>query len=971
MRLPIVEREWLDRAQKIEFSFEGRRYEGYAGDSVSSALWANGVRVLGRSFKYHRPRGLLSLANHDVNALFQQGGEPNIRGDARLLEAGMNLTVVNTFGGGVDHDNGRFLGLISRFLPVGFYYKAFHTRAFFPLWEKVFRLTTGLGKVDFATPRKRTAKAYDFCDVLVVGGGPSGLAAASAAAKAGARVAIVEENARLGGSGVYQLGADDGRAARLDTLLDKVGTADNVRVITNHYAAGYYKDHWLPLVAQTPEAPLTKMRARAVIVASGAFEQPAVFHANDLPGVMLASAAQRLFYRYGVRALENPLVLTANADGYRVALDMAKSGARVAGVVDLRATHAARDLEDAVRARNIPVHAASIVAEAVPGSDGKSVVAARIGAFADGRADFGTLREIPCDGILMSVGWAGAANLLYQAETKMRYDDALEQFVPETLPEGVFACGKVNGVHALAAKIQDGERAGNAAAAYLGFEAGEVEVPPAEIEPPSHPWPMAEHPCGKNFVDFDEDVQFKDIANAIQEGFDNIELLKRYSTSGMGPSQGKHSNMNALRILARLTGQTPGTVGTTTARPMYHPVSMAALAGRGFSPERRTPLHDRHAALSAAWMSAGAWQRPAWYRKEGQTARESIHAETMAVRNGVGLIDVGTLGKLEIRGKDAAEFLERVYVSRYAGLKTGMSRYAVMCDETGVVIDDGVVARLAEDHFYFTTTTSGAAGVYAELSRWNILWDLDVTLVNHTGAYAAVNLAGPKSRAVLTRLTDLDLSDTAFPYLTARVGEVAGIPARLLRVGFVGEWGYEIHAPAHYAAALWDALFAEGKEEGICPFGVEAQRLLRLEKGHVIIGQDSDGLTTPLELNLDWAVKMDKPFFVGQRSLAVIGKKPARQRLSGLVFPTLQGETENAPKECNLVIEDGEIAGRITSVAYSPTLCRHIALAFVPPARTKPGERLSVRLGNGDMLAAEVVPTPFYDPENRRQKDPA
>jgi sarcosine oxidase subunit alpha len=971
MRLPSVEREWLDRAQKIEFRFEGRRYEGYAGDSVSSALWANGVRVLGRSFKYHRPRGLLSLANHDVNALFQQGGEPNVRGDARLLEAGMELVAVNTFGGGVAHDNGRVLGLFSRFLPVGFYYKAFHTRALFPLWEKVFRLTTGLGKVDFATPRKRTAKAYDFCDVLVVGGGPSGLAAACAAAKAGARVVVVDENARLGGSGVYQLGADAGRADILDTLLEEVAAADNIRVITDHYAAGYYKDHWLPLVAHTPDAPLKKMRAQSVIIASGAFEQPAVFRQNDLPGVMLASAAQRLFYRYGIRPLENPLVLTANADGYRAALDMAKSGARVAAVVDLRATHAAHDLEERVRAQNIPVHAASIVVEAVPGPGGKSVVAARVGAFVDGKADFGTLREIPCDGILMSVGWAGAANLLYQAETTMRYDDALEQFVPETLPEGVFACGKVNGVHTLAAKILDGERAGCAAAAHIGLVAENkgVEIP-AEADSPSHPWPVAEHPRGKNFVDFDEDVQFKDIANAIQEGFDNIELLKRYSTSGMGPSQGKHSNMNVLRILARLTGQTPGAVGTTTARPMYHPVALAALAGRGFSPERRTPSHGRHAALGAEWMRAGVWPRPAYYRQEGKTAQDCIRAEALAVRNAVGLIDVGTLGKLEIRGRDAAEFLERAYVSRYANLKVGMSRYAVMCDETGVIIDDGVVARLAEDHFYFTTTTSGAASVYAELSRLNILWGLEVTLTNHTGAYTAVNLAGPKSRAVLARLTALDLSDAAFPYLALRVGEVAGIPARLLRVGFVGECGYEIHVPATYGGALWDALMTAGAAEGIRPFGVEAQRLLRLEKGHIIIGQDSDGLTTPLDLNLHWAVKMDKPFFVGQRSLAILEKKTAKQRLVGLVFPSLQGEGDasRTPQECNLLIEDGEIAGRITSVAYSPALQRHIALAFVPPGRAQPGERLTVRLSNGNTLTAEVVLTPFYDPENLRQK---
>lgn len=966
MRLPTQNREWIDRSQAIEFTFEGRPYKGYQGDSITSALWANGVRVLGRSFKYHRARGVLSLANHDINAMLQAGNEPNVRGDVTPLADGMKLTVVNTFGGGVDNDNGRFLGLISRFLPVGFYYKAFHTKLLFPLWEKMFRLTTGLGKVDFSTPRRRTPKAYDFCDVLVVGAGISGLSAALAAAEAGAAVVVVDENARPGGSGTYQLGASNERAQELATLLAKVEANANIRLISATYAAGYYKDHWLPLISAER---MVKMRAKSVIVASGAFEQPAVFRYNDLPGIMLASAAQRLIHRYGVKPLENPLLLVANADGYRAALDLAAAGSKVAAVVDLRPAHSAQALEEQVKAAGIPVYAATAVLEAIPGAGGKSVVAARIGAFTNGVADFSNPQEIPCDGILMSVGWAPAANLLYQAGTQMRYDNALEQFVPAQLPEGVFACGKVNGVHDFAARLLDGARAGSVAAAHAGFAAAPAIAVPPEPEAPSHAWPIVNHPKGKTFVDFDEDLQFKDIANAVQEGFDNIELLKRYSTGGMGPSQGKHSNMNILRVLAKLTGQEPGAVGTTTARPMYHPTPMSILAGRGFSPERRTPMHSRHAALGAAWMSAGVWQRPEYYQIQGKERADCIRAEVAAVRNGVGIIDVGTLGKLEIKGTQAAEFLERVYTANYANLKVGMTRYAVMCDETGVIIDDGVVARLAEDHFYFTTTTSGAAAIYRELSRLNTLWQLDVILVNHTGANTAVNLAGPKSRAVLARLTDLDLSGAAFPYLGVRAAEVAGIPARLLRVGFVGEWGYEIHVPANYGGALWDALLAAGKPEGIQPFGVEAQRLLRLEKGHIIIGQDSDGLTTPLDLGMTWAVKMEKPFFVGQRSLAIVGKKPAKQQLVGLLFP--QGDTAEKPKECNLVIENNEIAGRVTSIAYSPTLNRHIALAFVRPTQAKAGEKVNIRLTNGALVAAEVAQTPFYDAENLRQKEAA
>jgi sarcosine oxidase subunit alpha len=564
----------------------------------------------------------------------------------------------------------------------------------------------------------------------------------------------------------------------------------------------------------------------------------------------------------------------------------------------------------------------------------------------------------------MSVGWAPAAPLLYQAGTKMRYDDAVHQFVPAQLPPGVFACGRVNGVHT--ARANDGERAGSAAAAHCGFGVAKVVSVPAEAASPTHPWPMVAHPDGKNFIDFDEDLQLKDLENAIQEGFDNIELMKRFSTVGMGPSQGKHSNMNALRVLARCTGSTPGEVGTTTARPFFHPVPMSHLGGRGFEPERRTPMHTRHEAAGAVWMAAGVWQRPEYYAVAGQSRIDCIRGEAMAVRNGVGIIDVGTLGKLEIRGPQAAEFLERVYISKYAGLKAGMTRYAVMCDESGVVIDDGVVARLADDHFYFTTTTSGAALIYRELSRWNTLWKMDCGIVNLTGAMAAMNLAGPKAKAVLTGLTDVDLS---LPYLAVREGKVCGVTARLMRVGFVGEWGVEIHVPAEHGAAVWDALVAAGKPHGIRPFGVEAQRLLRLEKGHIIIGQDTDGLTTPGEAALDWAVKMDKPFFVGQRSLQVIAGKTRRQQLVG--FMLAAGHTAETPKECHLVIEDGDIAGRVTSVAWSPALQRFIGLAYVRPDMTEENRKFQIRLTGGALVTARVAKTPFYDPENLRQKEPA
>lgn len=965
MRLPTSSGEWIDRSKPVEFSFEGRTFKGYAGDTVSSALWGADVRVLGRSFKYHRPRGVLSLANHDTNALHQWGDQPNVRADVTPLVAGMTLTAVNTFGG-LAGDKGRFLGKMARFLPVGFYYKAFHTKKLFPMWERMFRAMTGLGSVDLASAQHTTPKAYDFCDVLVIGAGPSGLSAALAAAAQGADVVVVDENAHAGGSATYQIGNDTSRRRLLAELLAKVAADARIRVLTGTYAAGYYKDHWIPLVSADR---MLKMRAGSVVLASGAFEQPAVFRNNDLPGIMLASAAQRLMYRYGVKPVNRAVVLVANADGYRAALDLLAQGVSVAAVVDLRPTAGSAEPQAKVlRQAGIEILPVSCIVEALPGADGLCA-GARIATLQAGGSPSAQTREIACDGILMSVGWAPAANLLYQAGTRMRFDRAVEQFVPEALPDGVFACGRVNGVHELERRLADGTRAGSHAAASVGFGSASGTALPPEAECPSHPWPIVDHPDGKNFVDFDEDLQFKDFRNAVQEGFDNIELLKRFSTNGMGPSQGKHSNMNGLRILARLTGKEPQQVGTTTARPFYHPVPMAILAGRGFNPERCTPLTSRHDALGARWMPAGAWQRPEFYQVAGKERLACIREEVAAVRKGLGLIDVGTLGKLEVIGPQAAEFLERVYTSNYANLKVGMTRYAVMCDESGVVIDDGVVARLAEDHFYFTTTTSGAATVYRELSRLNTMWRLDCGIVNHTGAFAAMNLAGPKSRQVLASLTGLDLSAAAFPYLAVREGEVAGIPARLMRVGFVGEWGYEIHVPASMGGALWDALMTAGKAHAIRPFGVEAQRLLRLEKGHIIIGQDTDGLTTPLEVSMGWAVKMTKPFFIGQRSLAAIAKKPQKQQLAGITFPV--GYSGAVPLECNLVIDGGDIAGRVTSIAFSPSLERYIGLAFLRPDLAASGTTVSIRLTDGAMVQAEVSATPFYDPDNLKQKEAA
>ncbi|HKF98454.1 MAG TPA: glycine cleavage T C-terminal barrel domain-containing protein [Steroidobacteraceae bacterium] len=962
-RLPKVEGELIDRSEELQFLFEDQPVRGYRGDTVTSAIAASGVRVLGRSFKYHRVRGILSAADHDANTLMQvrlaEHSVPNVRADVVPVESGWQVSAVNTRGG-LEHDRLAVLNRLKPFLPVGFYYKAFHSKRLFPRWERMFRRLSGLGTVDLHAARRATPKRYDFCDVLVIGAGPSGLAAALAAANRGARVLLVDENPAAGGSGHYARGGTTAELQQTTALLAGVHADLRIRLLTGVYAAGYYADHWVALVTS---ACVVKVRARAVVIAQGAYEQPAVFRGNDLPGVMLASAAQRLLYQHAVATARRVAVLTANAHGYAAALDALGNSIEVAAVLDLRDAAGALSAPAAqeLTRRGVALHYGVIPIEAVANRRGE-VARLHFESTASGAR---TRHQIALDGIWMSVGFAPANALLHQAGAQFSYAPALAQFLPATLPSGVYACGKANGVYSFDERLVDGRAAGDEAAASLGFgsdPAPRVRQPPSEC--PNHSYPIFPHPRGGEFVDFDEDLTVQDLANACQEGFDSSELLKRFATIGMGPSQGKHSNMNALRILARIRGESLEALGTTTARPMFHPVPLSHLAGRGFTPERRTALDEEHAALGAVWMPAGNWRRPEYYAVPGKSREQAIAAEVHAVRTRVGLIDVGTLGKIEVHGPRAAEFLERVYTARYANLAVGMTRYCLMLDESGVVVDDGVVGRLGPESFYFTTTTGNSATLFREFGRLASWWGLPVGLVNLTGHYSAFNLAGPASRAVLAEHTTLDLSNGAFPYLGIRATVIAGAPCRIMRVGFVGELGYEVHLPAEYALDVWRALRASGARFQLQTFGVEAQRILRLEKGHIIVSQDTDGVTNALEIGVSWALRMEKPFFIGQRSLAILAKQPRRQTLVGFNLPA---EATLRPRESHLILEDGQIAGRVTSTCFSPTLGRCIGLALVAPSVAK-GEKLRIRIDRGEEIEATITPPPFYDREGERQR---
>ncbi|MCS3902030.1 sarcosine oxidase subunit alpha [Methylohalomonas lacus] len=965
-RLPAPAGSLIDRSATRTFTFEGRQYTGYAGDTIASALLANGVNVLSRSFKYHRPRGPLVFNGQDTNCFLQVGSTPNVRADRAPLTEGLNATPQNVFGS-LRFDFGSAVGLLAPFLPVGFYYKAFYKpRGAWRFWEPVIRRMAGLGKLDHDARPAYRDKAYRFADTVVIGAGPAGLAAALEASSHGASVMLVEAGPRLGGSLNYArfMVERDRVVTARDELVAAVEADPNIEVLTDAACTGWFDDNWLAVML---EERLLKVRAKSVVIASGSIEQPMVFRNNDLPGVMLGSAAQRLMREYAIQPGRRAVVATANSDGYGVALDLLDHGVEVAAVVDLRAVPPDCELSRAVAERGVRIITGHTPYEALPAGGKRGIRGVVIDALGHGSGLVaGQPQTIDCDLLCTSIGYTPAGQLVCHSGGALAYDEKLAMLTIEQLPgDTAAAAGSVNTVFNLYAVFEDGRHAGwsaaRAAGLAVGAEPGREHESDAGTQ--NHPWPIFPHPKGKDFIDFDEDLQVKDILHAIEDGYDDLDLVKRYSTVVMGPSQGRYSALNTLRVATRATGRELHGARVTTQRPPFEPETINNLAGRAFQPVKYTPMHQRHVDAGAELISAGAWLRPAYYGDRDQVAA-AIEREARAIREGVGLIDVSTLGKIEIRGPDAAEFLNRVYTFAYVKQPIGKTRYLLMTEASGAITDDGVACRLAEDHFYVTATTGGVDAVYRNMMRLNAEWCLQIDITNVTGAWAAVNLAGPESRKVLEKLTDdIDCSSEGFPYLFYREGHVAGVPARLARVGFVGELGYEIHVPAGYGEHLWDAILAAGADHGIRPVGVEAQRLLRLEKGHLIVGQDTDGLTTPHEAGMAWAVAGKKPFFVGKRAVEVLARGPLTRQLAGFELPA----GSPVPQECNIVVRGEEITGRVTSAAASPTLNKVIGLAYVAPDQSEPGTTIQIKLSDGRLLPAKIVTAPFYDPDSERQ----
>ncbi|OEC33942.1 sarcosine oxidase subunit alpha [Pseudomonas cuatrocienegasensis] len=959
-RLPAPLGLLIDRNAPLTFQFDGKPLQGLAGDSIASALLANGRWLLSRSFKYHRPRGPLSMAGQDANTLVQLPDEPNVLADMQPLAAGQTVTGQN-YAGSLDKDRDAVLGHFSTFMPVGFYYRSFFKpKGMWKIWEPLIRKKAGLGVLDLNFQPQYHDKAFLFTDLAVIGAGPAGLSAALAAANAGAKVLLIEQQPYLGGALAWaRFDIEGQRGGQLrEELLAAVESHANIRILKDATCNAWFTDHYLPVIQGNR---LYKVRARQCIVAAGAFDQPVVFRNNDLPGVMLTSAAQRLIKLYAVKPGQRAVLLTGNDDGYLAALDLHEAGVEVAALVDMRSQPIEGRLVTALQTRGITCHSASTVYEALGERHLQAVDIRRISA--EGEVAPHSTR-IDCDLLCMSAGYMPVYQLLCQAGGKLAYDDASAAFTLSGLPAGLQVAGSVSGRHQLDNVLRDGSDAASRALLALGLASSSEAGDYLAEAPVNFPWPIFAHPKGKEFVDFDEDLQVRDILNATRHGYRDVQLVKRFSTVGMGPSQGRHSALPTARLVAKATGRSVSETGVTTARPPFVAEKLAHIAGRGFDPYRQTAMHQRHLELGAKMMPAGAWQRPAYYGKP-EKRDACMQAETRHVREKVGMIDVSTLGGLDVRGPDAAELLNRLYTFAFSKQPVGRSRYALMTNEHGVVIDDGVCARFADRHFYVTATTSGVDRIYQQMLKWNAQWRLDVDITNITAALAAVNLAGPDSRQVLATLcSDVDLSAEGFPYLGVRQGKVAGIPARLLRVGFVGELGYEIHVPARYGEALWDALMEAGKAFDIRPFGVETQRLLRLEKGHVIISQDTDGMTSPAEIDMNWAIARSKPFFIGKRSVEILEAQPLLRKLVGFSLPSGSAQ----PLEGHLVLKGPDISGNVTSCEYSQTLGQIIGLAYCAPDQATPGQSLPIRVEGGAVVQATVVKLPFYDPDNQRQE---
>jgi sarcosine oxidase subunit alpha len=989
----------IDRARNVRFSFGGESFSGHPGDTLASALLANGEHMVARSFKYHRPRGILGAGSEDPAALVQLGADPartdpNVRVTEQEIYEGLAAYSQNCWPT-LRFDVGAVNDLIAPFIPGGFYYKVFKGR--FPSWmfvEPFIRRAAGLGRAPTASDPDDYEAVNRHCDVLVVGGGPAGLMAALAAGRSGARVILAEETPLLGGTLLSRnpdvLSLDDRAPAEWTAARRaEIEAMPEVTVLTRTTAFGYYTHNFLGLwervsdhlpdaerPAHLPRQRLWRVRAKEVVLSTGSIERPLMFHGNDRPGIMLAGAVRTYMHRYGVLPGRRIVVFTNNDSGWEAALDIARMGeavdAEVAAVVDLRSEVAPAHLTEAAR-RGTAIYGNATVVDTDGRHRIRQVEVRPLTADGVGTRAIG----IDCDLLAVAGGWTPNVALFAQSRGSLAYDETLEGFRPARSWQRERSAGAANGNFAMAECFAEGARAGAEAARASGFDTSPQPLPrivggqtgqgPIRV--------IAELPSDRSkhrlraFIDLQDDVTTKDLRLAVHEGYRSVEHAKRYTTAGMGTDQGKVANLNAFGAIATARGDSMSTIGTTTFRQPYKPVTFAALAGQHvgdlFAPRRTTPMHEWHRAQNAIFEPVGDWLRARAYPRPGESFHDAVQRESKVARTAMGVLDASTLGKIDVRGADAREFLNRVYTNSWWKLAPGKCRYGLMLGEDGMVMDDGVTACIADDHFHMTTTTGGAARVLGKLEDYlQTEWpDLRVYLTSVTEQWAVASLCGPECHKLVAALCDdLDPNPAAFEFMTWHAARIAGVPARIFRISFTGELSYEINVPSTYGLWLWERIIEAGAEYGITPYGTEAMHLLRAEKGYIIVGQETDGTVTPWDLGLGGMVKKSGDF-IGRRSLSRSDTvREDRKQLVGLLtddpgFVLMEGahviatEAESAPPVPML--------GHVTSSYFSPNLNRSIAMALVKGGASRRGQRLFVSRRDGSPIPVIVSATDF------------
>jgi len=1012
----------VDTSKAVTFKYDGVVYQGVEGDTLASALLANGVRLVGRSFKYHRPRGIYTAGPEEPNALMQleEGAysEPNTRATQVDLYQGLMVKSQNCFPT-VGFDIGAINSVLARFLPAGFYYKTFMWPAsMWMTYEKFIRRAAGLGKSPKEPDADNYEQLYAHCDVLIAGGGIAGISAAVAAAKTGARVILMDEQCEPGGAALWNGGMIDGQAAHA-WVREQVAFLQeqaNVQVVPRCTVTAYLDHNYLTAVERlTDHLPLAerasgsirqrfwKIRARRVVLTTGSIERPLLFADNDRPGVMLASAVRHYINRYAVLPARQIVVFTNNDSAYAAALDAHNAGA-VVTLVDMRseADQSAKDCVKAVKDIGIRLMFDSVVV----GLNGKHAIrSARISRLDASRQKLvGAIETIPCQVVAASGGWNPTVHLHSQARGKLAFVDSIKSFVPEAAAAGddinvinphSFA-GACNGAFDSSTCIEQGAAAGGLAAqqALTGNPGESVSGGSSPSTLPGAKMLAAEgvcvlgdviwvvpteHPVGrgsrKHFHDLQNDVTVADIHLAAREGYQSVEHLKRYTTTGMGTDQGKTSNVNALAVMAELRSASIPEVGFTTFRPPFTPVTFGAVAGQYtnelFLQERVTPMHSWHVDNNAVFEDVGDWKRPWYFPRSGETMHQAVQRESRMVRESVGMVDASTLGKIDIQGEDSAWFLEMIYTNGWQKLAEGKCRYGLMLNEHGMVFDDGVTTKVGENHFHMTTTTGGAARVMGWLEEWlQTEWPekkVYCTSVTEQWAVAAVN--GPNAARLLKKVAGKSFDLSTLPHMSCCDATVAGVPARIFRISFTGEMSFEINVPARHGLHMWNTLVEAGEEFDLCVYGTETMHVLRAEKGFIIAGQDTDGTVTPLDLDMGWIVNNKKDDFLGKRSLS--RSDTARDRRRQLTGVLTDDPEEVLPEGAHLVDEvldspPMQTIGHITSSYYSPNVGRSIAMGLVDNGISRKGESVKIHLMDGRVIPAKLTSPVFYDESGER-----